>query len=209
MQKKRRKGLFHFRRHRSLKGEREAEDTVWGAPHSSPGTPQGAGEEPKAPMRSSASLDEGQEEEPQSVRVPFPGLGGSGGSGVKGLPSRGRQGPSTDRPRNPERAESDSSEAELLQPSKVQRIALPGMGRSLDGKTEGVELQRTGSLQDRERRRSSDETGKGVHPKVCPSSSPSSPHPCKLLGGCVSEAVNFPAVVPPGLRASRHSALGL
>uniref|UniRef100_A0A8C0GQN0 Capping protein regulator and myosin 1 linker 3 n=1 Tax=Chelonoidis abingdonii TaxID=106734 RepID=A0A8C0GQN0_CHEAB len=115
MQKKRRKGLFHFRRHRSLKGEREVEDTMWGAPHSSPGTPQGTTDEPKAPMRSSASLDEGEEQEPCGMGIPLPGMGGSRGSGVKGLPPRGKQ---------------------LLQPSRVQGIALPGMGRSLDGKKE-------------------------------------------------------------------------
>uniref|UniRef100_A0A8C3PER7 Capping protein regulator and myosin 1 linker 3 n=1 Tax=Chrysemys picta bellii TaxID=8478 RepID=A0A8C3PER7_CHRPI len=111
MQKKRRKGIFHFRRHRSLKGEREVEDTVWGAPHSSPGTPQGTADEPKAPMQSSASLDEGEGQEPRGMGIPLPGMGGSGGSGVKGL------------------AESDSLEAELLQPSRVHGIALPGMGR--------------------------------------------------------------------------------
>ncbi|XP_074917449.1 capping protein, Arp2/3 and myosin-I linker protein 3-like, partial [Chelonoidis abingdonii] len=161
MQKKRRKGLFHFRRHRSLKGEREVEDTMWGAPHSSPGTPQGTTDEPKAPMRSSASLDEGEEQEPCGMGIPLPGMGGSRGSGVKGLPPRGKQGPSADRSPNPVRAESDSSEAELLQPSRVQGIALPGMGRSLDGKKEGAELQRAGSLRDRERRRSSDDSEKG------------------------------------------------
>ncbi|KAG6921088.1 capping protein regulator and myosin 1 linker 3, partial [Chelydra serpentina] len=161
MQKKRRKGLFHFRRHRSLKGEREVEDTLWGAPHSSPGTPQGTADEPKAPMRSSASLDEGEGQEPQGMGIPLPGMGGSRGSGVKGLPPRGKQGPTADRSPNSVRAESDSSEAGLLQPSRVHGIALPGMGRSLEGKKEGVELQRTGSLRDRERRRSSDDSEKG------------------------------------------------
>uniref|UniRef100_A0A8C4WMT6 Capping protein regulator and myosin 1 linker 3 n=1 Tax=Gopherus evgoodei TaxID=1825980 RepID=A0A8C4WMT6_9SAUR len=142
MQKKRRKGLFHFRRHRSLKGEREVEDTIWGAPHSSPGTPQGTADEPKAPMRSSASLDEGEEQEPCGMGIPLPGMGGSGGSGVKGLPPRGKQ---------VRRAELDSSEG----------IALPGMGRSLDGKKEVCGLQRAGSLRARERRRSSDDSGRG------------------------------------------------
>ncbi|TFJ97163.1 cytosolic phospholipase A2 epsilon-like [Platysternon megacephalum] len=172
MQKKRRKGLFHFRRHRSLKGEREVEDTVWGAPHSSPGTPQGTADEPKAPMRSSASLDEGEGQEPRGMGIPLPGMGGSGGSGVKGLPPRGKQVPTVDRSPNPVRAESDSSEAELLQPSRVHGIALPGMGRSLDGKKEGVELQRAGSLRDRERRRSSDDSEKGSwRPQPPPQSS--------------------------------------
>ncbi|EMP30580.1 Leucine-rich repeat-containing protein 16B [Chelonia mydas] len=70
-----------------------------------------------------------------------------------------QNGPTADRSPNPMREESDSSEAELLQPSRVHGIALPGMGRSLDGKKEGAELQRVGSLQDRERRRSSDGSG--------------------------------------------------
>ncbi|XP_043351870.1 capping protein, Arp2/3 and myosin-I linker protein 3 isoform X5 [Dermochelys coriacea] len=161
MQKKRRKGLFHFRRNRSLKGEREVEDTLWGAPHSSPSTPQGTADEPKAPMWSSASLDEGEGQEPQGMGIPLPGMGGSGGSGVKGLPPRGNQCPTVDCSPNPMREESDSSEAELLQPSRVHGIALPGMGRSLDGKKEGTELQRVGSLHDRERRRSSDSSEKG------------------------------------------------
>ncbi|KAM9121031.1 capping protein, Arp2/3 and myosin-I linker protein 3 isoform 1-T1 [Pangshura tecta] len=161
MQKKRRKGLFHFRRHRSLKGEREVKDPVEGGAHSSPGTPYGTADEPKAPVRSSASLDEGEEQEPRGMGIPLPGMGGSGGSGVKGLPPRGKQGPAADRSLNPVRAESHSSEAELVQPSRVQGVALPGMGRSLDGKEEGAELQRAGSLRDRERRRSSDDSEKG------------------------------------------------
>ncbi|XP_074838313.1 capping protein, Arp2/3 and myosin-I linker protein 3, partial [Carettochelys insculpta] len=155
-QKKRRKGLFHFRRHRSLKGEREVDDPTWGAPKSSPGALQGAGEDPRAPRRSSASLDEAE-----GGGVPLPGMGGSGGTGVKGLPPRGKQGPPSDCPPAPQRAESDSSEAELLQPCRVPRIALPGMGRSLDERKEGAELHRAGSLQERERRRSSDDTDRG------------------------------------------------
>uniref|UniRef100_A0A452GIP3 CARMIL C-terminal domain-containing protein n=1 Tax=Gopherus agassizii TaxID=38772 RepID=A0A452GIP3_9SAUR len=186
MQKKRRKGLFHFRRHRSLKGEREVEDTVWGAPHSSPGTPQGTADEPKAPMRSSASLDEGEEQEPCGMGIPLPGMGGSGGSGVKGLPPRGKQ---------VRRAELDSSEG----------IALPGMGRSLDGKKEGPELQRAGSLRARERRRSSDDSGRGGwRPQPPPQSSKPTFATIRRAEASwdIGKGCELPRSSAPGLRAS-------
>uniref|UniRef100_A0A8C8RW41 Capping protein regulator and myosin 1 linker 3 n=1 Tax=Pelusios castaneus TaxID=367368 RepID=A0A8C8RW41_9SAUR len=144
VQKKRRKTFFHFRRHRSLKGERESEETLWGHPHSSPSTPQGTGDNPKVPLQSSASLDEREGWEPRGTGVPLPGMGGSRGSGVKGLPPRGKQ------------------------VRRVQGIALPGMGQSkgwnLDGKKEVC-----GVLRDRERRRSSDDSG-GWRPQPPPQS---------------------------------------
>ncbi|KYO19500.1 copine-6 isoform A [Alligator mississippiensis] len=143
--KKRRKGFFHFRRHRSLKGERDVEEPP---PPSPPGPLLMGPRDPQAP----AGLEE-EELEAWGLAMPLPGMGSGP---VKGLPQRGRQGLHGDRAPVPERVEP-------LQPLRVQGIALPGMGRSkgwsLDGKREGAELERGGSL--RERRRLSDDSGQG------------------------------------------------
>uniref|UniRef100_A0A8C4WND0 Capping protein regulator and myosin 1 linker 3 n=1 Tax=Gopherus evgoodei TaxID=1825980 RepID=A0A8C4WND0_9SAUR len=180
MQKKRRKGLFHFRRHRSLKGEREVEDTIWGAPHSSPGTPQGTADEPKAPMRSSASLDEGEEQEPCGMGIPLPGMGGSGGSGVKGLPPRGKP-----HPLNPWWAGPDSPFPSLC--------------------FQGAELQRAGSLRARERRRSSDDSGRGGwRPQPPPQSSKPTFATIRRAEASwdIGKGCELPRSSAPGLRAS-------
>uniref|UniRef100_A0A670K5U2 Capping protein regulator and myosin 1 linker 3 n=1 Tax=Podarcis muralis TaxID=64176 RepID=A0A670K5U2_PODMU len=111
LQKKRRRGLFHFRKHRSIKGERDPEDL----PPSPPPPPTG-GDDQKPPLRPSGS----QEEERRL---------GQDGLGASSNPDTGR-------------AEPDSKGAELLQPSRVQGVALPGMGRakgwSLDAKLEVI-----------------------------------------------------------------------
>ncbi|XP_060112496.1 capping protein, Arp2/3 and myosin-I linker protein 3 [Heteronotia binoei] len=155
LQKKRRRGLFHFRRHRSIKGDRDPDDL----PPSPPPPPMG-GDEPKPLPRSEEERKLGQN--PLGMAGVLPGMGPTApGSGVKALPSRVRQGSNPDA----DRTEADSRGAELLQPSRVQGVALPGMGRakgwSLDAKLESVELERGGSIRDRHRRRSSDDSGQG------------------------------------------------
>uniref|UniRef100_A0A8D0BBD5 Capping protein regulator and myosin 1 linker 3 n=1 Tax=Salvator merianae TaxID=96440 RepID=A0A8D0BBD5_SALMN len=190
LQKKRRRGLFHFRRHRSIKGERDLEDL----PPSPPPPPLG-GEEPKPPVHFAASQEE--EKRPGHDAIPLPGMGALGpGMGVKGLPSRVKQVGFVSRKKRPkgacrdvhlftyfepfslpshqksstpdaERAESDSKRTELLQPSRVQGVALPGMGRakgwSLDAKLESVDLDRGGSM--KHRRRSSDDSAEESSPR--------------------------------------------
>lgn len=89
LQKKRRRGLFHFRRHRSVKGERDPEDL----PPSPPPPPVG-GEEPRPPLRPTAAPEEERRPSQDMLggAVPLPGMGAvAPGSGVKGLPSRARQ----------------------------------------------------------------------------------------------------------------------
>ncbi|KAM6453087.1 capping protein, Arp2/3 and myosin-I linker protein 3 isoform 2-T2 [Liasis olivaceus] len=162
LQKKRRKGLFHFRRYRSIKGEQDPEDL--------PPNP------PPPPLLYSVISHEKEWKLGQDVAgttMPLPGMGAvAPGSGVKGLPSRSKQISTPDS----ERAEADSRRTELLQPSRVQGVALPGMGRakgwSLDAKLESVEMeQRRGSLREQQRRRSSDDTGqRGWRPHPPPQS---------------------------------------
>ncbi|XP_066486519.1 capping protein, Arp2/3 and myosin-I linker protein 3 [Tiliqua scincoides] len=159
LQKKRRRGLFHFRRHRSIKGERDPEDL----PPSPPPPPMG-GDEQKPPLRPTVAPEEERRpgQDILGMAVPLPGMGAIvPGSGVKGLPNRVKQGTNPDM----ERAEPDPRAVELLQTLRVQGVALPGMGRakgwSLDAKLESVDLERGGSMRDRQRRRSSDDSGQG------------------------------------------------
>ncbi|XP_053121176.1 capping protein, Arp2/3 and myosin-I linker protein 3 isoform X3 [Hemicordylus capensis] len=157
--KKRRRGLFHFRRHRSIKGERDPEDL----PPSPPPPPPMGRDEQTPPLRPTSSQEE--EKKPAQdilgMTVPLPGMGATApGGGVKGLPSRAKQGSNPDVQRA---VEPDARGVELLQPSRVQGVALPGMGRakgwSLDAKLESVDLERGGSMRERQRRRSSDDSG--------------------------------------------------
>ncbi|XP_061445127.1 capping protein, Arp2/3 and myosin-I linker protein 3 isoform X2 [Rhineura floridana] len=155
LQKKRRRGLFHFRRHRSLKGEQDPEDL----PPSPPPPPVG-GDEQKPPLR--PALTQEEERRLGQDNVPLPRMGPTGPeSGVKGLPSRGQQGSSPDAGK----AEPDPKGVELLQPSRVKGVALPGMGHakgwSLDAKLESVVQEQEGSMRDRQRRRSSHDSGQG------------------------------------------------
>uniref|UniRef100_A0ABM5EJ41 Capping protein, Arp2/3 and myosin-I linker protein 3 isoform X1 n=1 Tax=Pogona vitticeps TaxID=103695 RepID=A0ABM5EJ41_9SAUR len=158
LQKKRRRGLFHFRKYRSVKGERDPEDL----PPSPPPPPPAGGEEQKPPPHLPAAQEEERKpgQDLSGVAVLLPGMGAvAPGSGVKGLPSRMKPGSVPD----PERAEPEAKGAELLQPSRVQGVALPGMGCvkgwSLDAKLESVDLERGGSMRDQQRRRSSDDSG--------------------------------------------------
>lgn len=137
LQKKRRRGLFHFRRHRSIKGERDPEDL----PPSPPPPPMG-GEEQEPPLHLSISLEEERKlgQDLPGTAVPLPGMGAMlSGSGVKGLPTSRVKSVKSAIP-DTERAEPDSRRAEFLQPSRVQGVPLPGMGRakgwSLDAKLE-------------------------------------------------------------------------
>nr|XP_060635979.1 capping protein, Arp2/3 and myosin-I linker protein 3 isoform X1 [Anolis sagrei ordinatus] len=159
LQKKRRRGLFHFRKYRSVKGERDPEDLP-----PSPPPPPMSGEAPKPPLRQASSQEEDRRsgQDMTGLAILLPGMGAAApGNGVKGLPSRNKQGPNLES----ERAEPDSKGAELLQPSRVQGVALPGMGCakgwSLDAKLESVDLEREGSIRDKQRRRSSDDSGQG------------------------------------------------
>ncbi|XP_026575346.1 capping protein, Arp2/3 and myosin-I linker protein 3 [Pseudonaja textilis] len=158
LQRKRKKGLFHFRRYRSIKGERDPDDL----PPNPPPPPLG-GEEPKPLMHSVAHEKDWKfDQDVTGGSMPLLGMAvtGAPGSGVKGLPGRSKQISTPDS----ERAPADARRTELLQPLRVQGVALPGMERakgwSLDAKLESVEMeQKMGSLREQQRRRSSDDTG--------------------------------------------------
>ncbi|XP_039194020.1 capping protein, Arp2/3 and myosin-I linker protein 3 isoform X4 [Crotalus tigris] len=158
LQRKRKKGLFHFRRYRSIKGERDSDDL----PPNPPPPPLG-GEDPKPLMYSVAHEKEWKLDQDMAggtMLLPGMATATAPGSRVKGLPGCSKQISTPDS----ERAPTDGRRTEFLQPSRVQGVPLPGMERakgwSLDAKLESVEMeQRTGSLREQQRRRSSDDTG--------------------------------------------------
>ncbi|XP_015677709.1 capping protein, Arp2/3 and myosin-I linker protein 3 [Protobothrops mucrosquamatus] len=120
LQRKRKKGLFHFRRYRSIKGERDSDDL----PPNPPPPPLG-GEDPKPLMYSVAHEKEWKlDQDIVGGTMLLPGMvtAIAPGSRVKGLPGRSKQ---------------------------VQKF--------ISGTVEME--QRTGSLREQQRRRSSDDTG--------------------------------------------------
>ncbi|KAH0626161.1 hypothetical protein JD844_000962 [Phrynosoma platyrhinos] len=72
LQKKRRRGLFHFRKYRSIKGERDPEDLP-----PSPPPPPMSGEEQKPPLRPSASQEEERKlgQDMTGLGILLPGMG--------------------------------------------------------------------------------------------------------------------------------------
>uniref|UniRef100_A0A670ZYR8 Capping protein regulator and myosin 1 linker 3 n=1 Tax=Pseudonaja textilis TaxID=8673 RepID=A0A670ZYR8_PSETE len=86
LQRKRKKGLFHFRRYRSIKGERDPDDL----PPNPPPPPLG-GEEPKPLMHSVAHEKDWKfDQDVTGGSMPLLGMAvtGAPGSGVKGLPGQ-------------------------------------------------------------------------------------------------------------------------
>lgn len=151
-QKKRRRGLFHFRKHRHPKVEKDA-DTE--------------GKDPSHPMtvpdeellsQQTTPEEEGQRER-QDVPL-IPGVQIPGRGGVKGLPCRVKK--TYDHPPDSEVPE---EKLKLMQPARVQGIALPGMGgsrgQSFDCKKENLDMEEAAGHHVQERRRSSADSGKG------------------------------------------------
>uniref|UniRef100_A0A6I8PDE1 Capping protein regulator and myosin 1 linker 3 n=1 Tax=Ornithorhynchus anatinus TaxID=9258 RepID=A0A6I8PDE1_ORNAN len=175
LQKKRRRGLFHFRRPRSLKGERGPGSPTPGMlpppppppPRESPPTP-----DPPSPEGSITPC-----RTPEEEYGPLPGL-----VGARGFSFRRKLGAE---PLGSALGSSSGPEAALLQPPRLQGIALPGLGRvkgwTFEGRRESADPPPEGTTHPCQRRRSSEDAGERTHlPPPPPTASPppiSYPHP--------------------------------
>ncbi|XP_045440730.1 capping protein, Arp2/3 and myosin-I linker protein 3 isoform X2 [Pipistrellus kuhlii] len=155
LQKKRRRGLFHFRRPRSFKGDRGPGSPTTGLLLPPPPPPPPTQESPPSPDPPSLGNNSSPCWSPEEESGLLPGLGGSRGPsfrrkmGSEGSdPAEGGQAPGT------------------AQQPRVQGVALPGLGRtkgwSFDGKQEGTSPDLEGSVQAWQKRRSSDDAGPGA-----------------------------------------------
>ncbi|XP_028934274.1 capping protein, Arp2/3 and myosin-I linker protein 3 [Ornithorhynchus anatinus] len=158
LQKKRRRGLFHFRRPRSLKGERGPGSPTPGMlpppppppPRESPPTP-----DPPSPEGSITPC-----RTPEEEYGPLPGL-----VGARGFSFRRKLGPEGAEPLGSALGSSSGPEAALLQPPRLQGIALPGLGRvkgwTFEGRRESADPPPEGTTHPCQRRRSSEDAGPG------------------------------------------------
>ncbi|XP_059564393.1 capping protein, Arp2/3 and myosin-I linker protein 3 isoform X9 [Myotis daubentonii] len=155
LQKKRRRGLFHFRRPRSFKGDRGPGSPTTGLLLPPPPPPPPTQESPPSPDLPSLGNNSSPCWSPEEESSLLPGLGGNRGPsfrrkmGSEGSePGEGGQAPGT------------------AQQPRVQGVALPGLGRtkgwSFDGKQEGTSPDLEGSVQAWQKRRSSDDAGPGA-----------------------------------------------
>ncbi|XP_053080269.1 capping protein, Arp2/3 and myosin-I linker protein 3 isoform X2 [Acinonyx jubatus] len=155
LQKKRRRGLFHFRRPRSFKGDRGPGSPTTGLLLPPPPPPPPTQESPPSPDPPSLGNNSSPCWSPEEESGPLPGFGGSRGPsfrrkmGTEGAePGEGGLAPGT------------------AQQPRVHGVALPGLGRakgwSFDGKREGTGPDLEGSVQAWQKRRSSDDAGPGA-----------------------------------------------
>ncbi|XP_036211023.1 capping protein, Arp2/3 and myosin-I linker protein 3 isoform X1 [Myotis myotis] len=155
LQKKRRRGLFHFRRPRSFKGDRGPGSPTTGLLLPPPPPPPPTQESPPSPDPPSLGNNSSPCWSPEEESGLLPGLGGNRGPsfrrkmGSEGSePGEGGQAPGT------------------AQQPRVQGVALPGLGRtkgwSFDGKQEGTSPDLEDSVQAWQKRRSSDDAGPGA-----------------------------------------------
>uniref|UniRef100_F7DK59 Capping protein regulator and myosin 1 linker 3 n=1 Tax=Monodelphis domestica TaxID=13616 RepID=F7DK59_MONDO len=155
LQKKRRRGLFHFRRPRSFKGERGPGSPTPELFLPPPPPPPPTQESPPTPDPPSLGDNSTPCWSPEEESGPLPGLGGS-------------RGPSFRRKQGMEGAEPGEGVpvSAVMQSARVHGIALPGMGRakgwSFDGKQEGTDTDLESSIQPWQRRRASDDAGPGA-----------------------------------------------
>uniref|UniRef100_A0A8C4LVE4 Capping protein, Arp2/3 and myosin-I linker protein 3 n=1 Tax=Equus asinus asinus TaxID=83772 RepID=A0A8C4LVE4_EQUAS len=155
LQKKRRRGLFHFRRPRSFKGDRGPGSPTTGLLLPPPPPPPPTQESPPSPDPPSLGNNSSPCWSPEEESGLLPGFGGGRGPsfrrkmGTEGTePGEGVQAPGT------------------AQQPRVHGVALPGLGRakgwSFDGKREGPGPDLEGSVQAWQKRRSSDDAGPGA-----------------------------------------------
>ncbi|XP_052589162.1 capping protein, Arp2/3 and myosin-I linker protein 3 isoform X10 [Peromyscus californicus insignis] len=155
LQKKRRRGLFHFRRPRSFKGDRGPGSPTAGLLLPPPPPPPPTQESPPSPDPPSLGNNSSPCWSPEEESSLLPGFGGARGSalcrkmGTERLePGEGTPAPGT------------------AQQPRVHGVALPGLGRtkgwSFDGKREGAGPDQEDSSQAWQRRRSSDDAGPGA-----------------------------------------------
>ncbi|XP_059857977.1 capping protein, Arp2/3 and myosin-I linker protein 3 [Delphinus delphis] len=155
LQKKRRRGLFHFRRPRSFKGDRGPGSPTIGLLLPPPPPPPPTQESPPSPDPPSLGNNSSPCWSPEEESRLLPAFGGGRGPsfrekmGTDGAePGEGGRAPGT------------------AQQPRVHSVALPGLGRakgwSFDGKREGPGPDLEGSVQPWQKRRSSDDAGPGA-----------------------------------------------
>ncbi|XP_059769907.1 capping protein, Arp2/3 and myosin-I linker protein 3 isoform X9 [Balaenoptera ricei] len=155
LQKKRRRGLFHFRRPRSFKGDRGPGSPTTGLLLPPPPPPPPTQESPPSPGPRSLGNNSSPCWSPEEESKLLPAFGGGRGPsfcrkmGTDGAePGEGGQAPGT------------------AQQPRVHSVALPGLGGakgwSFDGKREGPGPDLEGSVQPWQKRRSSDDAGPGA-----------------------------------------------
>ncbi|XP_049982077.1 capping protein, Arp2/3 and myosin-I linker protein 3 isoform X5 [Alexandromys fortis] len=155
LQKKRRRGLFHFRRPRSFKGDRGPGSPTAGLLLPPPPPPPPTQESPPSPDPPSLGNNSSPCWSPEEESSLLPGFGGARGSTFC-------------RKMGPERLEPGEAAPApgTMQQTRVHGVALPGLGRtkgwSFDGKREGSGPDQEDSTQAWQTRRSSDDAGPGA-----------------------------------------------
>lgn len=155
LQKKRRRGLFHFRRPRSFKGDRGPGSPTAGLLLPPPPPPPPTQESPPSPDPPSLGNNSSPCWSPEEESSLLPGFGGA-------------QGSTFCRKMGPERLEPGEAAPTpgTMQQPRVHGVALPGLGRtkgwSFDGKREGSDPDQEDSTQAWQTRRSSDDAGPGA-----------------------------------------------
>ncbi|XP_007984445.3 capping protein, Arp2/3 and myosin-I linker protein 3 isoform X1 [Chlorocebus sabaeus] len=154
LQKKRRRGLFHFRRPRSFKGDRGPGSPTTGLLLPPPPPPPPTQESPPSPDPPSLGNNSSPCWSPEEESSLLPGFGGG-------------RGPSFCRKMGTEVSEPGEGGPApgIAQQPRVHGVALPGLERakgwSFDGKREGSGPDQEGSTQAWQKRRSSDDAGPG------------------------------------------------
>ncbi|XP_060247164.1 capping protein, Arp2/3 and myosin-I linker protein 3 isoform X10 [Meriones unguiculatus] len=187
LQKKRRRGLFHFRRPRSFKGDRGPGSPTAGLLLPPPPPPPPTQESPPSPDPPSLGNNSSPCWSPEEESSLLPGLGGARGS-------------SFCRKMGTERLEAGEGApaAGTAQQPRAHGAALPGLGRtkgwSFDGKREGTGPDQEDSTQAWQKRRSSDDAAE----ESAPNHSCQSPSPASQDGEEEKEGALFPErMVPP------------
>ncbi|KAK2495155.1 hypothetical protein MC885_010075, partial [Smutsia gigantea] len=156
LQKKRRRGLFHFRRPRSFKGDRGPGSPTTGLLLPPPPPPPPTQESPPSPDPPSLGLNSSPCWSPEEESSLLPGFGGGRGPSFHRKVGTGAAEP----------GEGGQNPGTAQQPRVHSGVALPGLGRakgwSFDGKQEGLGPDLEGSVQPWQKRRSSDDAGPGA-----------------------------------------------
>ncbi|XP_006519117.1 capping protein, Arp2/3 and myosin-I linker protein 3 isoform X11 [Mus musculus] len=156
LQKKRRRGLFHFRRPRSFKGDRGPGSPTAGLLLPPPPPPPPTQESPPSPDPPSLGNNSSPCWSPEEESSLLPGFGGARGSSFCRKMGTERL----------EAGEGAPAPGTAQQPRVHGGVALPGLGRtkgwSFDGKREGTDPDQEDSTQAWQKRRSSDDAGPGA-----------------------------------------------
>ncbi|XP_076787104.1 capping protein, Arp2/3 and myosin-I linker protein 3 isoform X6 [Arvicanthis niloticus] len=190
LQKKRRRGLFHFRRPRSFKGDRGPGSPTAGLLLPPPPPPPPTQESPPSPDPPSLGNNSSPCWSPEEESSLLPGFGGARGS-------------SFCRKMGTERLEAGEGAPApgTAQQPRVHGVALPGLGRtkgwSFDGKREGTDPDQEDSTQAWQKRRSSDDAAE----ESAPNHSCQSPSPASQDGEEEKEGALFPERMVPARNA--------